>query len=71
MCLDFVNNLDNDDVYTSWRETFPRLAYQLNFCGDKEKKEFTQHRVLEEVIYPKVAEMIDRKQEKERRIRGS
>ena len=26
LCLDFVDNLNNDDVYSSWSSTFPKLA---------------------------------------------
>jgi hypothetical protein len=34
LCLDFVDNLDNDDVYSSWSFTFPKLANQLNYLAD-------------------------------------
>ena len=40
LCLDFVDNLNNDDVYQSWRNTFPCLAYHLNFfAGDEVDEE--------------------------------
>lgn len=71
LCLDFVDNLDNEDVYTSWKETFPKLAYQLNFCSGNIDSQFRQEEVLTGIVYPKVLQMIDRKQEKQRRIRAS
>jgi len=27
LSVDFVDNLNNDQVYNSWREAFPKLAY--------------------------------------------
>jgi hypothetical protein len=72
LCLDFVDNLNNDEVYFAWRETFPKLAYQLNFINEEEEKEQdTQTSILEKIVYPKIFSMIERKQEKRRRIRGT
>ena len=31
LCLDFVDNLNNKDVYISWYPIFSSLVYQLNF----------------------------------------
>ena len=70
LCIDFVDNLNNDDVYYSWRKTFPRLASQLNLIKDDEPEPFSQTAILEEIVYPRILEMIDRKQEKRRRLRG-
>ena len=66
-----MDNLDNDDLYRSWKETFPKLAYQLNFCDGNIDSKFKQETVLADLVYPKVLQMIDRKQEKERRVRAS
>ena len=32
--FDIIDNLNNDDVYTSWSATFSKLANQLNFLED-------------------------------------
>ena len=37
LCLDFIDNLNNDDVYYAWRKTFPSLAYRLNFIQEHEE----------------------------------
>jgi hypothetical protein len=34
ICLDFCDNLDNEDVHSSWAATFPKLTIQLNYLGD-------------------------------------
>jgi len=65
VCLNFVDNLDNDDAYKSWREAFPKLASLMNNMGHG-----AQRQMLCETLYPKITEMIDRKQERQRRIRG-
>jgi hypothetical protein len=34
LCLDFVDNLNNQDVHSSWTATFPYLIGQLNLLKD-------------------------------------
>jgi len=70
LCIEFVDNLNNDDVYYSWRKTFPKLAYQLNTIPDTTPDKFSQTTILETIVYSRIAEMVDRKQEKRRRLRG-
>lgn len=69
LSLEFINNMDNDDVYYSWREAFPHLIFRLNFVD--QDSEFSQVNIMENIIFPKINEMIDRKQEKRRRMRGT
>jgi hypothetical protein len=38
LCLDFVDNLNNQDVYSSWSSTFSKLTNQLNFLGEDNQK---------------------------------
>lgn len=54
--------MNNDEVYNSWKETFPQLAYHLNFIDAKDDEYRTQQKeILAKVVYPKIEEMIDRK----------
>lgn len=63
LSLDFIDNMNvsSEDLYNSWKPTFPKLAYQLNFIEQSSKQQFTQIGILEDMIYPKIAEMIERK----------
>lgn len=61
LCLDFVDNLNNNDVYTSWNSTFPFLTNQLNFLDEDGSQQIS---IVKTVIYPKILDMIDRKQER-------
>ena len=65
LCLDFIDNLDNEDAYLSYRVTFPKLAKLLNHM-----EEDLQTKIVTDIFYPKITMMIDRKQERKRRVRG-
>lgn len=70
LSLEFIDNLNVEDLYLSWRDTFPKLVFLLNFIKEDEAHTNKQLPVLTELVYPKIAEMTELKQERTRRIRG-
>ena len=63
LCLDLIDNLDNTAVYEQWIETLPKLCYELNFISNT-AGENSQETILQEVVYERVNQMIERKQER-------
>ena len=46
LSLDFVDNLNNDDLYQSWRDAFPKMVFLLNFVKEDEATANKQMSVL-------------------------
>jgi hypothetical protein len=46
LALEYVDNLNSETLYSSWRATFPNLAYRLNFVPKNETKQNRQINIL-------------------------